>query len=306
MMKNNTRSTLRAGAALASVLGVCLSAATTLRAWEYRPHAGPTENTVLLYRLNETSGDTVFNDKHARFSNVGDGRTNGAPVRGLASVNASFGTAYGCSPSNHVAYYYPSSTNAWNDLSGTTHDLTVEAWVKWNPATSTAGRQSLVEMRLVRGTNEPYAGTGNWWTLTLERVSDTTARLILSQSGNVGIGFQQASQTVVWDSNVWHHVAFTKRYYLNGTTNRSDYCFYVTPTTSTTYPVNVGSFPALPDFYVPRSGGGPGLPPLLKVFVGAGPIGAFNGLLDEVRISNAVVSDFPASDRTSGTLVTLR
>jgi hypothetical protein len=139
----------------------------------------------------------------------------------------------------------------------------------------------------------------------LEPVSATTARLNLSSSGS-SPNFQQASQTVTWDPDVWHHVAFTKRYYLDDTAKKSDYSFYITPATSKTYPVNVGSFPALPDFYVPRSGGGVGLPPLLKVFAGSGPSGKFTGLLDEVRFSNAVVADFPSSDRNPGTLISVR
>lgn len=277
-------------------------AAATAQAWEYRPYMGPTANTVLLFHLNETSGSTVTNDNHANFDDVGDATIIGAPTQGVSSVSSLFGTAYATQPSNHVELrYYPSSgpaTSDWNALGGDDAAYTFEAWVKWDPATSGAGRQALANARLMQG----ETATGNEWNLNLVRVSGNTVQLNMTAL-NTG---QLNSSVVSWDSSLWHHIAFTKTYAAGGSYGLADFNLYITPANSASFPINVGTFNGQNDFRIPQSSGGAGKPANLRLWIGAGNIGAFSGLIDEVRISNAVMADFPASDRSDATLITLR
>lgn len=299
-MKRITPHASRTVAVSLGVLVMLLSVAT-VRAWEYTPHPGPTENTVLLLHLNETSGSTVVNENHANFDDVGDATTVGAPTQGANSVSSWFGTAYGTDSSNFVQLrYYPSSgpaTSDWNALGGDNTNYTFEAWVKWDPATSGAGRQALANARLLQG----ETATGFEWNLNLVRVSGNTVQLNLT-AYNTG---QLNSAVISWDSSLWYHVAFTKTYAVGGSYGLADFNLYVTPANSASFPINVGTFNGQNDFRITQSSGANGTANL-RLRIGAGSVGSFTGRIDEVRISNAVVSDFPASDRTSGTLVTLR
>jgi hypothetical protein len=282
---------------------VLLLSACTVGAAEFAPYPAPNEDTVLLLHLNETSGTTVMNDNHANFDDVGDATISNAPARGVSSVTDGFGTAYGVDASNFVELrYYPSSgpaTSDWYPLCGDETNYTFEAWVKWDPATSGAGRQALASANLLQGDT----ATGLKWNLSLVPIDANTARLNLT-AYNTG---QLNSDDVSWDPDLWYHVAFTKTYTAGGEHNYglADFNFYITPENAAEFPVNVGTFAGENDFRVPQSSGSGGTANL-RFWIGAGSIGAFSGQIDEVRVSNAVLTDFPLLAAASGTTILVR
>ena len=294
-----TQRTTTAALSLVAVLGLLLATAATVHAKEFMAYEGPTANTAMLLHLDETSGTTIVNDNHANFSDIGDAATIGSPTLGVSGVNEFFGTALGVSPGNHVELHYPSLPDSWNDLAGNGVDYTFDAWVKWDPSAS-SGRQTMAQAILLRdGADTPY-----WWRLNL--VPDTADSAHLQLEAPQGLNNNRfSSNTVAWDADLWYHIAFTQDV-IDGADN--EFNMYITPETETgsTFPVSVGTFTDSGDFYVPRSGGLTP-PPSLGLYFGAGhpdrSVGAFAGLIDDVRISNAVMTDFPAATPEPATAV---